>query len=195
MSGDPSASPTRPDDSQWRIGETLPWVIMWTGEAEYSARMSETFVGLREVVQAVAPGKGAPMLRNMHLQRQRLGVVEHRCHVCGEATPSTDRYLFPVVTGALLKVRGRTRYASHLPPTHLACAHRAQTLCPHLKTTYAQPVKFPRDPGVLGPETSVPSGMEAVAERLQTGQPLGFSYYRFYDDAFTRLVLRLRGGR
>lgn len=179
--------------SPWRIGETLPWVIMWTGEAEFSARMSQTFVGLREVVQPEAPGEGAPMLRNMHLRRQRLGVLENRCHVCGGVTPHDDRYLFPVVTGALLKVRGRTRYVSHLPPTHLSCAERAQRLCPHLRTTYAQPVRFPRDAGVLGPETSVPEGLAGVAERLSDGRPLGFAYHRVYGDAFTRLVARLRG--
>ena len=181
-----SAEPT------WRIGETLPWVIAWTGEAHFSAQASTVFKGLREVVQPHAPGEGVPMLRHMHLRRQRLGVMEFRCHVCGEPTPSDDRHLFPVATGALLKVRGRTRYVSHLPPTHAACAETAQRLCPHLRATYARPVSFPREAGTVGPETSVPEGLEAIAERLGQGRPLGFSYYRVYGDAFTRLVLRLR---
>ena len=65
-------------------------------------------------------------------------------------------------------------------------------LCPHLRTTYAQPVRFPREVGVLGPETSVPEGLEGVAERLSDGRPLGFAYYRLYGEAFTRLVMRIR---
>lgn len=178
--------------STWTIGVDLPWVVPWSGEAEFGLRPSEAFRGMLDLVQVERPGTGTPMPSGMNLMRQRRGVAEHRCHVCGEVTPAGDRFLFPKVTGTFLKVRGRTRYATHLPPTHAACAARAQSLCPHLRSAFARPVAFPHDVGVLAPERSVPESLQHLASSLPTGSPVAFSYYRVFGEGFTRVVQRLR---
>ncbi len=176
----------------WRIGENLPWVVPWSSEDEFSILPSKTFPGLAEVVQAERQGVGSPMLSGMNIMRQRRGVLEFRCHVCGELTTAADRFLFPVATGAMLKMKGGTRYVSHLPPTHGACAIRAQRLCPHLRTTFAKPVPFPREKGFVGPERSLPDSLMHLAGKLPEGLPLAFGYYRVFGEGFTRLVQRLR---
>ena len=127
----------------------------------------------------------------MNLMRQRRGVNVRLCQVCGGATTPGDRWLFPTVTGAFIKGKGGTRYASHMPPTHAECAERAARLCPHLRLSMAQPVAFPRDGGVLAPETSLPPSLLHLARHLPE-KGVVYSYFRVYSDAFTRLVRRLR---
>jgi hypothetical protein len=181
-----------PEPSIWRIGENLPWVSPWSEESSFSLVASERFPDNLEVIQAVAPGVGAPSLKGMHLLRQRMGVAQHLCHVCGKPTTPGDRYLFPVVTGNFIaSSSGQPRYASPMPPTHLACAERAQKLCPHLRLAYAQPVRFPSDPGKLKFELTPPKGMELVGERMPVDVAI-FSYYRVHTPGFSRLVQRLR---
>lgn len=184
---------SEPEPSVHRIGENVPWVSPWSAESSFTLALSERFPDRLEVVQAAQPGVGTPALKGMHLLRQRLGVAEHLCHVCGRPTAPGDRYLFPVVTGNFLapSVGGGRRYASPMPPTHLACARRAQSLCPHLKLAYAQPVRFPADPGRLKYELKPPSGMETVGEGMPVDEAI-FSYYRVHTPGFSRLVERLR---
>ena len=181
-----------PGAGLWRIGENLPWVVPWSGEARFGIARSSVFEGLLEATQAERPGEGTPMPSGMNIMRQRRGVVEFLCHVCGEKTPVRDRYLFPVATGAFLKVKGRTRYVSHLPPTHRGCAERAQRLCPHLSATYAKPSAFPLEVGTIGPEMSVPENLSHLLDGLPPGVPVAFGYYRVFGEGFTRLVQRLR---
>jgi hypothetical protein len=182
-----------PEPSVYRIGENVPWVSPWSTEGGFTLALSERFPNHLEVIQSSAPGVGTPSLRGMHLLRQRLGVAEHLCHVCGKPTTPGDRYLFPVVTGNFLppSADGQRRYASPMPPAHLACAQRAQKLCPHLKLSYAQPVRFPSDPGKLKFELRPPRGMEAVGAGMPVDQAI-FSYYRVHTPGFSRLVERLR---
>jgi hypothetical protein len=177
----------------WRIGENVPWVAAWTGEADFDIARSIDFPGRMELVQASRPGVGQPVLDGMHVMRQREGVTGHLCHVCGTPTPRRDRWLFPVVTGIFMPFRdGTERYASHLPPVHLACARRAQVLCPHLRTRYAQPVRYPdKDVDVLC-ETTAPPKMADIAAQLPPGMKVVYSYYRLHTAGFTRLVQRLR---
>lgn len=181
------------EPSIYRIGENVPWVSPWSEEGSFSLALSERFADRLEVVQAVAPGVGTPSLRGMHLLRQRQGVADHLCHVCGKPTPPGDRYLFPVVTGNFLapSADGQRRYASPMPPTHMACAQRAQKLCPHLKLSFAHPVRFPSDPGKLKYELHPPRGMEAVGANMPVDEAI-FSYYRVHTPGFSRLVERLR---
>ena len=180
------------DPPLWRIGENGPWVSPWSNELGFSLVASERFPDQLEVIQSLAPGFGTPMLKGMHLMRQRLGVAEHLCHVCGKPTTPGDRYLFPVVTGNFIASgAGHRRYASPMPPTHLACAQRAQRLCPHLRLAYAQPVLFPPDPGRLKYELPPPQGMEHAAVGMPVDRAI-FSYYRVHSPGFSRLVERLR---
>ncbi len=185
--------PPGAEPSIYRIGENVPWVSPWSGEGSFSLVLSQRFADHLEVLQAEAPGVGVPALKGMHLQRQRAGVADHLCHVCGKPTTPGDRYLFPVVTGNFLPAAadGQRRYASPMPPTHMACAQRAQKLCPHLKLSFAHPVRFPSDPGKLKFELHPPRGMEAVGEGMPVDQAI-FSYYRVHTPGFSRLVERLR---
>ncbi len=123
--------------------------------------------------------------------RQRRAMVGHLCQVCGEATTTADRWLFPTVTGAFIKAPRGARYATHMPPTHAACATRARRLCPHLRGALAEPAAFPRDPGILAPETSLPSSLAHLAAKLPPGGVV-FSYYRVFGEGFTRVAKRLR---
>ena len=180
--------------SDWRIGVNIPWVVPWSAEETFSFRKSPHFPGLLELTQAERPGEGRPAASGMNIMRQRRGVVEFRCHVCGELTTPDDRFLFPVVTGAFLKIRGGVRYVSHLPPTHGDCAARAQTLCPHLRSRYAQPIAFPQDKGFVAPERSLPENLRHIVAQVGAPGPLAYGYYRIFGEGFTRVVRRLRQG-
>ena len=179
------------ETSPWRIGDNLPWTAPWTAEAEFRFQPSAAFPGLTELVQREAQGRGEPQFQGMNLMRQRRGIVEHRCQVCGGTTTPSDRWLFPTVTGAFVKAPGGTRYATHMPPTHAACAERARRLCPHLRASLADPVAFPREQGRLAPETSLPPSLAHLAARLPASVVV-FSYFRVFEEGFSRVVRRLR---
>jgi len=181
-------------ETQWRIGDNVPWVVPWSGEMRFGLAPSASFPGRMEAVQASQPGVGEPVMGGMHLIRQRLGVVRHLCHVCGAPTPPGDRWLFPTVAGTMAPVAGAvgTRYLSNLPPIHAACARTAQGACPHLGRVRAAPIAFPHAEGEIMCETSVPEGMVPFAASLPTGQKAIFSYFRVFGPAFSRVVARLR---
>ena len=178
------------DRNPWRIGDNLPWTAPWSGEGKFRLTPSAVFPGLRELIQLEAPGEGAPQFQGMNLMRQRRGVNAHLCQVCGLATTPSDRWLFPTVTGAFIKVKVGLRYATHMPPTHAEYARRAARLCPHLRAALAEPVAFPRDIGFLAPETSLPTSLAHLEGQLPKG--VVFSYFRVFSDGFTRVVRRLR---
>lgn len=181
--------------STWRIGLNVPWVAAWSAESKFRLRPSRTFPGSMELEQRVAPGVGTPMLSGMNMERQRLGIVEHRCHVCGEPTSEADRYLFPAVTGTFVQFEGKARrYASHLPPTHRACATHAIAACPHLRSRYALPVRYPIEAGEIRPETSLPRGLEFLAGQLPPRPAVVFGFYRVFGPDFSRAVQLLRTG-
>ena len=94
------------------------------------------------------------------------------------------------MTGAFIKSKVGVRYASHMPPTHAACAERARRLCPHLRASLAEPVAAPREAGFLAPETSLPASLAHLEGKLPPG--VVFSYFRVYGEGFTRIVKRLR---
>lgn len=176
----------------WRIGETVPWVVAWSGESRFRLQPSRAFVGYRELVQLDAPGVGAPMFRGMHLGRQRQGLVNDLCQVCGRPTPPRDRYIFPAVAGRFFAQKdGTLRYGSNMPPLHLRCAERAQRLCPAVKAAASRPLPLPKNEGEFVPQLTVPAGLEAAAPQLPQGEPIVFSYYLMQSLSFTRQVQRM----
>jgi hypothetical protein len=146
-----------------------------------------------DLVQEQRPGVGSPVFAVVHVTRQRLGMAGHLCHVCGKPTPKRDRYLFPVQSGGFVTMAdGSIRYGGNVPPVHLACAMKAQRLCPHLSGSFASPVAFPSDEGRLIQRTDVVPGMEALAKTLPLGLKVVFSCYRLFGSGFTRRVERMR---
>jgi hypothetical protein len=151
------------------------------------------FPGFLEVVQEERPGVGAPVFAANHATRNKRGMFQHLCHVCGEPTKSWDRWLFPLQTGGLVTMAdGELRYGCNVPPVHKACAERAQRLCPHLSRRYAQPARFPKDDeGRMIYRTDVQPGMEALAQTLPPGVEVVLSCYRLHGPRFTKAVRRM----
>lgn len=178
----------------WRIGDTVPWVVPWTGETQFQLKLSEAFPAHYEVTQVSAPGQGAPVMGGMHLERQRAGVERWLCHVCGEPTPRFDRWMFPTVGGTLVRLgNDEVRYANNLPPLHRACAEHAARVCPHLSRSRARAVSFPNEDGEIQAEMNAPPGMARVAQSLPGGLRPIYSYFRVFGAAFSRTVATLRG--
>lgn len=177
----------------WRIGQNVPWSVSWTGESGFTLQPSRDFPGLVDLVQEENPGVGAPVFAVVHVTRQRLGMVDHLCHVCGKPTPKGDRYIFPVQSGGFVGMAdGSKRYGGNVPPVHLACARKAGRLCPHLSGSFAEPVAYPNDESRLVQRTDVVPGMEALAKTLPAGLEIVFSCYRLFSPRFSRRVERMR---
>lgn len=178
----------------WVIGKNVPWSVAWTGEQSFNIAVSDDFPGHMDVVQAENPGAGAPKFATLHINRHRLGMARHVCHVCGRPTVKGDRYIFPVQSGGFVTMPDdSTRYAGNVPPVHLQCAKRAQRLCPHLSHSFSRPVAYPAEESRLMPRMDVVPGMEAFAETLPPGLPAVFTCYRLFGQRFTRQVQKLRG--
>ena len=177
----------------WRVGESVPWSVAWSGEQAFDLRNSTLFPGMIELTQAERPGTGVPIFGAMHVDRARRGLAEHLCHVCGQPTSPRDRWIFPVHSGGMVTLAdGTERYGGNVPPVHGACARRAQRQCPHLKTAMARPVACPADAGRLIWRTDVVPGMEKLAQSFPPGLEVVMSCYRLYGEAFSRKVARLR---
>lgn len=180
-------------DPAWRVGESVPWSVAWSGEQDFGLRKSVLFPGMIELTQAERPGRGVPIFGAMHVDRQRRGLAEQLCHVCGAPTPPRDRWIFPAASGGMVTLaEGGERYGGHVPPVHEACARRAQRQCPHLKMAMARPVACPAEEGRLIWRTDVVPGMEKLAQSFPAGVEVVMSCYRLYGEAFSRKVARLR---
>lgn len=181
-------------EGPWRIGETAPWSVAWSGEQAFRLQPSKDFPGMVEVDQAERPGEGEPLFASVHVARHRRGMVGQLCHVCGKPTSKRDRYMFPIASGGFVTMAdGSVQYGCNVPPLHLACAKTARRLCPHLGRLQDEPVACPAEAGRLIPRTDLVPGMEALAARIPPGREVVFSCYRLYGAAFTRRVARLRG--
>ncbi len=178
----------------WRIGCNVPWTVGWTGEQHFNLVESRDFPGLVDLVQLDKPGEGTPKFAQMHVGRHRLGMTQHHCHVCGRRTPRNDRYIFPVQSGGIMPVIGASdpRYVGNVPPVHLACARRAQQLCPHLIDMYADPVAYPSEASELRPRLDVVEGMEDLAKTLPRGVKIVYSCVRLYGPRFSKQVEKIR---
>ena len=177
----------------WRIGENVPWSVGWTGEQTFSLKPSRDFPGKVDLVQVENQGEGTPKFAQMHVTRHRLGMTQHLCHVCGRKTLKNDRYIFPVQSGAILPVIGTTdRYVGNVPPVHLACAKKAQRLCPHLVSHFANPVAYPSEENLLKPRMDIVPGMEELAKTLPRNTRIVYGCIRLYGPRFTAQVAKLR---
>lgn len=185
------------DGTAWKIGESVPWSVAWSGEQKFRLQRSATFPGMVEVDQIDRPGDGEPIFAAVHVGRQRRGMVEHLCHVCGKPTAKGERWMFLVASGGLVDMGDGTRqYGCNVPPLHLACAKRARAQCPHLARLMDEPMPCPADEGRLIQRTDVVPGMEALALSIEKTRPKGvevvFACYRLYAPSFTRRVERIR---
>lgn len=186
--------PTAPRPAQaWTPGITVPWTVSWTGEEHFDLAPSADFPGLVDLVQAEHPGEGLPKFKALHVTRHRRGMAGHLCHVCGRPTPRTDRYLLPVQSGGFVTVGDDPlRYAANVPPLHLACAQKAQRLCPHLGQATIPPVAYPAEESRLLPRRDVVEGMEELAKTLPRNTPVVFSCLRLFGPRFSRKIHKLR---
>ncbi|HLI66552.1 MAG TPA: hypothetical protein VKU90_09320 [Caulobacteraceae bacterium] len=170
-----------------------PWSASWSGEQEFRLRRSADFPGMIEVDQKEAPGDGEPLFAVIHLNRHRRAIIDLLCHVCGEPTEPSDRYIFPVASGGMVTLHdGTQQYGCNVSPIHLACAERAARDCPQLNRLREHPLRCSDDEGRLIHRTDATPGLEALAASLPPGQEVVFSCYRLYEPAFTQTVMAAR---
>jgi hypothetical protein len=173
--------------------QDAPWSVAWTGEQGFRLQPSRDFPGKVELDQRQARGSGEPIFAAVHVTRQRRGMVDHICHVCGEPTPPGDRYIFPTASGGLVTLHdGSQQYGCNVPPMHRACAERARAECPHLSRIDEPPLRCTMDEGRLIERTDITPGLEAIAATLPAGVEVVLSCYRLYGAEFTEKVLQAR---
>lgn len=171
----------------------VPWSVAWSGEQGFRIQPSLDFPGLRELDQKDARGVGEPLFATMHVTRQRRGVIDQACHVCGKPTTPHDRYIFPAASGGLVTLHdGTQQYGCNVPPMHRACAVRAAHACPHLQKVDEPPLRCGRDEGRVIHRTDLTPGLEAAAALLPKGEAVVLSCYRLYGSEFTIKVMAAR---
>ena len=171
----------------------IPWSVVWTGELSFRLQPSRDFPGMTEVDQKSAPGVGEPIFAAVHVTRQRRGMVDLLCHVCGKPTPRSDRYIFPTAAGGMVTLHdGAQQYGLNVPPMHRACCVRARNACPHLQKIDEPPLRCSLDEGRLIHRTDVTPGMEELARTFPPDLEIVYSCYRLYDAKFTAKVVAAR---
>lgn len=171
----------------------VPWSAAWTGEQQFALRPSADFPGLTELEQKQAPGEGEPIFAAINVTRQRRGMIDLLCHVCGRPTDRRDRFIFPAASGGMVTLQdGSELYGLNVPPMHRACAVRASHACPHLLKVAEPPLRCTRDDGRLIHRTDVTPGLEHLARTLAPGVEVVFTCYRLYGPDFTQKVLAAR---
>lgn len=138
----PPAIPTR-----LKIGVDVPWVTSWTLEIQGGVGPCPTVDGQPAALQVWKPGQGKPLYSRNHLRRQRDSVRAMLCPMCGEATPTADRWSQTghFVAAGALRARGFgpalpadldddrvVLNAGAIAPLHMACAAASLQRCPHL---------------------------------------------------------------
>jgi hypothetical protein len=170
-----------------------PWSVAWSAEQSFRLQPSQDFPGMVELDQKQAPGVGQPLFAAVHVTRQRRGMVDLLCHVCGKPTTRHDRFIFPVASGGLVTLQdGSQQYGCNVPPIHRACTTRALNTCPHLSKLAERPLRCSADEGRLIYRTDVTPGLEALARTLPAGMEVVFTCYRLYGPDFTSRVIAAR---
>ncbi len=171
----------------------MPWSVAWSGEQAFRVQPSTDFPGLLELDQRQAPGKGEPSFAAVHVTRQRRGMIDLLCHICGRPTQVRDRWVFPVASGGMVTMQdGSVGWGCNVPPVHGACAEIARRECPHLSHLVEEPLQCGEDEGRLIHRTDVTPGLEAIAATMPPGREVVFSCYRLYGSAFTAEVEQAR---
>jgi hypothetical protein len=170
-----------------------PWSVSWSGENAFRLQPSTDFPGHAVLDQRQDPGAGVPQFAMIHVTRQRRGMIELLCHVCGEPTAPDDRFVFPVASGGMVTLHdGAEQWGCNVPPMHLTCAERALAECPHLSRLEDRPLRCEGDDGRLIPRTDVTPGLERLAYEIPAGTKVVYSCYRLYGPAFTQAVMAAR---
>ena len=143
--------------SSLKVGQDVPWVTSWTGEAMLGINPCGTVGGLPALGQVEDPGRGKPQYSRNHLVRQRMSVVGMLCPMCGQPTAAGDRWTQvakPTAAGAL-KLKGVAvppeidpdlvlLDSGSIAPLHKNCSDRSLLHCPHLRASSdVRVLKFP----------------------------------------------------
>ena len=110
----------------WIIGQNVPWNAAWSAEESFEVRNCRWAGGKPALWQPHKPGQGRPIFAKPHNVRQRQSIAEMRCTVCGQKTPTHDRFWFGL---------GRETdgwFMTTEAPVHHACARLAEAMCPHI---------------------------------------------------------------
>ncbi|MDB5482380.1 MAG: hypothetical protein JWO83_3433 [Caulobacteraceae bacterium] len=179
--------------STWRIGDNVAWSSAWSAETGFALRASADFPGMLEVSQVDRQGQGEPLFAAVHVDRQRRGIVDGRCHVCGVRTDMGDRWMCPVASGGFVTLHdGRRGFGCNVPPLHGACAGLAAARCPHLGRLVEAPTPWPDEEGRVIQRTDVPPGMEALAATLPRDREIIYSCYRLFSPDVADRIAALR---
>lgn len=151
----------------WLIGKNVPWNASWSAEDSYEIRNCRWAGGMPAVWSPHRPGEGRPIFAKPHMVRQRRSIAEFRCTVCGEATPTWDRWWFRLGDAS---VPGWA-FVTVEAPVHLACADLALRVCPHLRNLGDGPVPFDPPDAVIkaivgGPATETDFGVHIGARKV-----------------------------
>lgn len=149
----------------WIIGQNVPWNAGWSSEEAYEVRNCRWVGGKLALWQPHSPGEGRPIFAKPHSVRQRRSIVEMRCTVCGEKTPTWDRWWFGL--GAMNDGLFMTTEA----PVHRTCADLALQMCPHIKHQGLHPERMPPADHVLyavvgGPATERDFGVNIAGRKV-----------------------------
>jgi hypothetical protein len=179
-----------------RIGLDIPWSVAWSGEQAFRLQPSADFAGLLELDQRSAPGVGEPLFAAIHVTRQRRGIIDLLCHICGRPTAPGDRHVFPVASGGFVTLHdGTVGWGCNVPPVHGACGEIAARECPHLSHLAERPLAcLPGDEGRLIPRTDVTPGLEHIAAQMPKDREVVFSCYRLFGPDFAERVRAARAG-
>ncbi len=148
---------------------------------------------MTEVSQIDRQGMGEPNFAAVHIDRQRRGLADYRCHVCGRAAGPTDRWMFPVASGGFVTLHdGSVGWGCNVPPLHRDCAAVAAVRCPHLNRLVETPQPWPTEEGRLIYRTDVAPGTEALAATFPAGLEVIYSCYRLFGPNVARRVRHLQ---
>lgn len=109
------------------VGMIVPWNASWSGENRHEIRPCRWVDGQLAIWSPHRPGEGRPLFAKPHMVRQRKSIALMLCTVCGESTPSNDRWWF-----ALGEYR-EGWFITTEAPVHRVCADLAIQHCPHLR--------------------------------------------------------------
>lgn len=184
---------TDPASASWRIGETVAWSTAWSRETAFALQPSVDFPGMTEISQIDRQGAGEPNFAAVHIDRQRRGLADYRCHVCGRSTAPTDRWMFPVASGGFVTLHdGSVGWGCNVPPLHHDCATVAAIRCPHLSRLVEAPQPWPMEESRLIYRTDVAPGMEALAATFPVGLEVIYSCYRLFSPGIADQVREMQ---